>query len=183
MSDFAATVREFAVKAKENLDKDVRGITLALFSSVINLSPVGRPELWAANAENVRVRASYMDMAEALNADGSGKRKISTSNRALDKKFGKMKAPKGYVGGRFRGNWQTSVGEPITATIERIDPSGAASTADVIAHMGGAGKVTYMTNNLPYAERLEYEGWSKQAPAGMVRVSMARIDSIVSELK
>ena len=91
--------------------------------------------------------------------------------------------PDGYVGGRFRGNWQTSVAEPITTTIDRIDPSGAAATADVMTSMGGAGAITYMTNNLPYAERLEYEGWSKQAPAGFVRVSMARLDSIVSGLK
>lgn len=161
MSDFAATVRQFSVKAKENLDKDVRGITLALFSSVISLSPVGRPELWAANAENVRVRASYMDMAEALNADGSGKRKISTSNRALDKKFGKMKAPKGYVGGRFRANWNTSVSAPDETTTEDIDPTGAKATANVLAKMGGAGSVTFLCNALPYAERLEYEGWSK----------------------
>jgi hypothetical protein len=57
MSDFAATVREFAVKAKENMDKDVRAITLALFSSVINLSPVGRPELWASNRVAVEYNA------------------------------------------------------------------------------------------------------------------------------
>ena len=55
MSDFATSVAQFALKAKENMDKDVRGITLALFSSVINLSPVGRPELWAKN----RVAAEY----------------------------------------------------------------------------------------------------------------------------
>jgi hypothetical protein len=53
----------------------------------------------------------------------------------------------------------------------------------VLAKMGGAGSVTFLCNALPYAERLEYEGWSKQSPAGMVRVSMARIDAIVSELK
>jgi len=32
-----------------------------------------------------------------------------------------------------------------------------------------------LTNNLPYAERIEYEGWSDQAPAGVVRVSLARV--------
>lgn len=70
-------------------------------------------------------------------------------------------APIGYVGGRFRGNWQTSVAEPITNTIDRIDPTGAAAVADVVTNMGGAGTITYLTNNLPYAKRLEYEGWSK----------------------
>ena len=46
-----------------------------------------------------------------------------------------------------------------------------------------AGNVVYLTNNLPYAQRLEYEGWSKQAPAGMVRVNMARIADIMKESK
>lgn len=182
MGDFAATVAQFAIKAKENMDKDVRGITLALFSSVINLSPVGRPELWAANAENTRVRASYMDMAEALNADGSGKRKISTRNSALNKKFGKPKAPVGYVGGHFRGSWQVSVGSPILSDNDRIDPNGGPTKADAQANIGGAGTVTFMCSNTPYSERLEM-GWSKQAPAGCMRISMARIDSIVSEMK
>lgn len=57
MGDFAISVREFAIKAKADMDKDVRGITLALFSSVINLSPVGRPELWASNRIAVEYNA------------------------------------------------------------------------------------------------------------------------------
>ncbi|WP_162455859.1 hypothetical protein [Pseudoxanthomonas kalamensis] len=39
-----------------------------------------------------------------------------------------------------------------------------------------------MANNLPYANRIEYDGWSHtKAPAGMVRVSFARIRQIVSK--
>lgn len=89
--------------------------------------------------------------------------------------------PPGYVGGRFRGNWQTSTGSPETSQIPRIDPSGSSAIAEVFAKAGGLGTVTYLANNLPYAERLEYDGWSQQAPNGMVRVSFARIDSIVAK--
>jgi len=37
---------------------------------------------------------------------------------------------------------------------------------------------------LPYIERLEYEGWSAQAPSGMLRVSLAEFPRIVeNEIK
>ena len=42
-----------------------------------------------------------------------------------------------------------------------------------------AGGVEYITNNLPYAERLEY-GYSQQAPAGMVRVTAARFRELLA---
>jgi len=184
VSDFAASVREFSVKAKENMDRQVREITFALFSDVIRMSPVGNPELWASNAHNVSLRNTYTTFAEAFNADETpGKRRISTSRAALDKKFGKLAKPKGYVGGRFRANWNTSVTAPDETTTDAVDPSGESAIANVLAKMGGAGAVTFLTNGLPYGERLEYEGWSKQAPAGMVRIAMARVGSYVAELK
>lgn len=182
MGDFAATVAEFSLKAKENMDRQVREITFALFSDVIRMSPVGNPELWASNAHNVSLRNTYTTFATAFNEQGDGRR-ISTSRAALDKKFGKLTKPKGYVGGRFRANWNTSVSAPDETTTEAVDPTGAKATANVLAKMGGAGAVTYLTNGLPYGEMLEYHAHSKQAPAGFVRVSMARIDAIVSELK
>ncbi|WP_330210091.1 hypothetical protein [Pseudomonas sp. AM4(2022)] len=41
-------------------------------------------------------------------------------------------------------------------------------------------------NNLPYGPRLEYEGWSNQAPAGMVQITVTEfqmfINKAVSEL-
>ena len=43
----------------------------------------------------------------------------------------------------------------------------------------GAGKVIYLTNNLPYIYRLEFLGWSQQSPDGMARKNVARIQSIV----
>ena len=36
--------------------------------------------------------------------------------------------------------------------------------------------VVYLTNNLPYAARIEYDGWSHtKAPEGMVRKNVIRI--------
>lgn len=73
--------------------------------------------------------------------------------------------------GRFRNNWQTGIGSA---------PSGEANLADPLSR--GAAKVarlepfvlTTWVNNVPYAGRLE-NGWSKQAPAGMLRITAAEI--------
>jgi hypothetical protein len=84
------------------------------------------------------------------------------------------RAPVGYVGGTLRGNWQPSIGQPVSGTITRTDSSGAAVTSD-IAREGqrlNIGAVFYMTNNLPYAARIEFDGWSTQASAGMMRIEV-----------
>jgi hypothetical protein len=41
--------------------------------------------------------------------------------------------PPGYVGGRFKGNWQLTIDEPASGTLPDIDPSGAASKARMLA--------------------------------------------------
>jgi len=77
--------------------------------------------------------------------------------------------------GRFRNNWQFSIDAPATGK----DP-GAGNEAQLMnaANKLVAGNTFYMTNNLPYAERLEY-GWSKQAPQGMVRVTLGEYSQIL----
>jgi nitroimidazol reductase NimA-like FMN-containing flavoprotein (pyridoxamine 5'-phosphate oxidase superfamily) len=42
------------------------------------------------------------------------------------------------------------------------------------------GQTAYLVNNLPYAVPLEY-GHSKQAPGGMVRITLARFQQVVDE--
>lgn len=85
-------------------------------------------------------------------------------------------------GGRLKGAWQTTQRAPATAAIERFDKSGAKSTAEVAANMGGWGSVTYFTNLMPYAHRIEFDGWSSvKSPQGMVRVSFARIQRLVAQ--
>lgn len=83
--------------------------------------------------------------------------------------------------GRFRGNWQVGLNAPVTGQLQRLDKSGAvaiASGSTMIAK-ARAGGVIYLSNNLPYARRLEY-GWSKQAPAGMVRITLARFQTMLN---
>lgn len=82
--------------------------------------------------------------------------------------------------GRLRGNWQTTINSPATAATTRDDPSGAAALAEAMANLGSLADVVWFSNNLPYAERIEYEGWSRQAPEGMVRRHIAQWQRIVS---
>lgn len=92
--------------------------------------------------------------------------------------------------GRFRGNWQVGVEAAPVVELDRKDPQpyGSEPGTDVInsaqAAVGAIRPygVSFVVNNLPYAERLE-NGWSKQAPSGMVALTLQEIaDRIVEEL-
>lgn len=96
--------------------------------------------------------------------------------------------PKGYVGGRFRANWQYSFNNVVQGDLPDIDSSGNISVGRITsgAYTSPFIGKHYIVNNLPYAMRLE-TGWSKQAPAGMVTLTVMEFDSsiqsIVSTLK
>ncbi len=81
--------------------------------------------------------------------------------------------------GRARGNWQASLNAPIETATSTEDKGGGAALSAALASLGGLTDVVYFTNNLPYIEKLEYEGHSRQAPNGMFRLSIARWDEIV----
>jgi hypothetical protein len=80
--------------------------------------------------------------------------------------------------GRFRGNW--FVDQRLQT--ENTDKSGATTiakmTQDVLASKVGG--VTSFINTLPYSERLEF-GYSKQAPAGMLRLTAAEFGAVVDD--
>lgn len=93
----------------------------------------------------------------------------------------KGKPPAGYVGGRARANWAVSIGTSNHAVTDRIDKSGDATIergkATILAANSDA--PIYIMNSLPYIRPLEYEGHSKQAPAGMVRISVTEFQTFV----
>jgi hypothetical protein len=43
-----------------------------------------------------------------------------------------------------------------------------------------AGRVFYLANNVPYAQRIE-DGWSRQAPTGLVALTAMEFQNIVGE--
>ena len=85
--------------------------------------------------------------------------------------------------GRFRGNWQIAIGSVPEGTLELDDKTGTATIAKGAATALGinAGDTIYFANNLPYARRLE-EGYSQQAPNGMVALTIQEFQSIVSAI-
>lgn len=90
----------------------------------------------------------------------------------------------GYVGGRLRGGWQTAIGKSPRKQIERIDAGGGAVIAEmtgIVSNSKDADKV-YFVNRVPYASRIEYDGWSHtKAPQGMVRKNIRRIRALVKK--
>lgn len=91
--------------------------------------------------------------------------------------------------GRFRGNWQCGINSRPTGTVSNVDKTPAGSAGGIAdAHMAvkvltakGA-KEFWLVNNLPYAGVLEYgrangQPGSQQAPAGMVRISLAAFNA------
>lgn len=86
---------------------------------------------------------------------------------------------KGYIGGRFRSSWTLALTKPD----DSVSPEGQESypTPDMAAAVAtlmarDAYQVIWVSNNLPYAQRLE-EGWSRrQAPHGMMKVTLARLE-------
>lgn len=92
-------------------------------------------------------------------------------------------APPGYTGGQFRANWNLSISSMDTSTTTDKDPSGEAAIKRAQGRIEGyqLGDKVFITNSLPYAYRLEYEGWSRQAPQGMVRITALEFEQYVAE--
>lgn len=92
----------------------------------------------------------------------------------------KSKPPAGYVGGRLRANWVTTYGNPSFITRPGIDKTGDATIlkGQATIRRAPAGETIYILNSLPYAIPVEF-GHSSQAPAGMVRLTVAEFQSFV----
>lgn len=200
---FAEAIRAFAEQAEQALDATFREIVIEIGSSVIRMSPVGNPELWAANvahrakasqaADDYDFKVAVRNTLINLNQDNftkAGKlrkgvryaKPLTKAEREQNFAVNGLVAGQGYVGGRFRGNWQFSIDAPATGELDRIDRSGNETIAELKAQVAALtiGQTAYIVNNLPYAIPLEY-GHSTQAPGGMVRVTLARFKAIVDE--
>lgn len=97
--------------------------------------------------------------------------------------------------GQARFNWQASIGSPASGKLDGDDRtgSGAISKAASVT-VNASGSIFFLTNNMPYINKLEFGGYpspspsgktsggySTQAPAGMVRVTIREFQSIVTK--
>lgn len=152
---FALDLQKFAEKAQDKCDEAVGGIVFNIALDLDKLSPVGDPTQWTEEFKKV---------GKELGWYGDG-----------------------YVGGRFRGNWQLGIntmpsGETGIIDSGAKDGNGGVATGRIAAAIPdqATGNLFYISNNVPYARRLEY-GYSKQAPTGLVGLTVARFQQIVRE--
>lgn len=181
---FTLDLKAFVEKAKTNAETVIKKVSLDLTYSVIDRSPVGNPELWASNAMAVEYNneVKRVNAETRANSDNLTKAGRLKPGRLL-KDGMDLTSGKGYVGGRFRGNWQVSFDAPKTESIPLIDPRGVeakGAAATLIQSFDSEVGTIWLMNNLPYGPRLEYEAWSKQAPAGMVRISVTEFQTYVN---
>jgi len=90
--------------------------------------------------------------------------------------------------GRLRGNWQVGINTAPTGELEVDDKRGQRTITKARRTLESAKHVNdiYFVNNAPYAEVAEFGlwndgpkttgGYSKQAPSGMVRVTLTEFE-------
>ena len=172
---FLAAIQLFVDSSKQEMDEVVRRTGIKILGRLVDMSPVGQPEVWEVNqtasAYNTAVRehnATLRDDPTNLTKSGRLKRGLRVNDSMGIKK------PEGYVGGRFKNNWYVGFDSQPTQSNDTPDASGQGSTSRGLAvlEVFRVGQVSsiYFTNNLPYAQALE-NGHSGQAPGGMVGIT------------
>ena len=81
--------------------------------------------------------------------------------------------------GRFRSNFVAGIGTVNTDTSAAPGSDATGRTATTLQGWK-PGQTIFLTNSMPYARRLEF-GWSKQAPAGMVRLAVANYSQALAK--
>jgi len=173
---FTAAITAFVDQAKANQEAVVRAVGIRILNQLVMMSPVGNPELWGINQTAASYNQAVYDHNEAQRAVPSNLTKTGRLKKKARLVDGMdIKAPPGYTGGRFRGNWQVSFDAPTTKENGRIDKTGdltkAAGNYTLSLFKVGMRSI-YFCNNVPYAYPLEM-GHSTQAPGGMVRITAA----------
>ena len=84
--------------------------------------------------------------------------------------------------GRLRANWIPSINKQSNRTTKRTDKSGGLTITAInaVTGKGGVGDTLFLSNNLPYAQSIE-DGSSKQAPAGMVKITVTELQREVDK--
>ncbi|HEM8128335.1 hypothetical protein OKT23_18865 [Providencia rettgeri] len=188
---FMKSINLFVEKSQSNMEAVVKKTGVRILAQLVQMSPVGNPDLWKVNQTAVGYNQAVFEHNEALRKDPNN---LTLKNRQLKKRARvndsmDIKAPPGYTGGRFRGNWQVTFDVPADGETGRVDKSGNMTKA-VGNYMLEQFKVgmnaIYFTNNVPYAYRLEM-GHSKQAPNGMIAITAENVSKFfrdaIAEMK
>ncbi|CNH55472.1 hypothetical protein [Yersinia intermedia] len=173
-SSFMASINAFIEKGKRNQELVVQKAGIKILNRLVTMSPVGNPDLWATNNTAVSYNDAVFEHNEELKKDSANLTKTGRlKKRARVTDSMDVKAPAGYTGGRFRGNWQVGLDAQPDGETGRIDKSGNMTIAAgnyMLEQFKVGTKAIYFANNVPYAYRLEF-GHSSQAPNGMIRIT------------
>lgn len=169
---FLAAIQLFIDGSKQDIDEAVRRTGINILGRLVDMSPVGQPEIWQVNQTASAYNTAVREHNAALRDDPANLTKAGRLRRGLRVNDSMdIKKPEGYVGGRFKNNWYVGLDSQPTETNDTPDASGQGSNSRGLAvlEVFRVGQVNsiYFTNNLPYAQALE-NGHSNQAPGGMV---------------
>ena len=169
---FLAAIQLFVDGSKQEIEEAVRRTGIKILGRLVDMSPVGQPEIWQVNQTASAYNTAVREHNAALRDDPANLTKAGRLRRGLRVNDSMdIKKPEGYVGGRFKNNWYVGLDSQPTETHDTPDASGQGSNTRGLAvlEVFRVGQVNsiYFTNNLPYAQALE-NGHSNQAPGGMV---------------
>ncbi|HBL8821637.1 TPA: hypothetical protein LTW40_002320 [Enterobacter hormaechei] len=169
---FLAAIQLFVEGSKQEIEEAVRRTGIKILGRLVDMSPVGQPEIWQVNQTASAYNTAVREHNAALRDDPANLTKAGRLRRGLRVNDSMdIKKPEGYVGGRFKNNWYVGLDSQPTETNDTPDASGQGSNSRGLAvlEVFRVGQVNsiYFTNNLPYAQALE-NGHSNQAPGGMV---------------
>lgn len=169
---FLAAIQLFVDGSKQEIEEAVRRTGIKILGRLVDMSPVGQPEIWQVNQTASAYNTAVREHNAALRDDQANLTKAGRLRRGLRVNDSMdIKKPEGYVGGRFKNNWYVGLDSQPTETNDTPDASGQGSNSRGLAvlEVFRVGQVNsiYFTNNLPYAQALE-NGHSNQAPGGMV---------------
>ncbi|HHA1312060.1 TPA: hypothetical protein ACOEEU_000259 [Enterobacter kobei] len=169
---FLAAIQLFVDGSKQEIEETVRRTGIKILGRLVDMSPVGQPEIWQVNQTASAYNTAVREHNAALRDDPANLTKAGRLRRGLRVNDSMdIKKPEGYVGGRFKNNWYVGLDSQPTETNDTPDASGQGSNSRGLAvlEVFRVGQVNsiFFTNNLPYAPALE-NGHSNQAPGGMV---------------
>ena len=79
--------------------------------------------------------------------------------------------------GRAISNWRLDIDKVDLSTIDQIDETGQQAFNFTVGKLSKLKEfqVIWITNNLPYIDRIMNQGWSKQTPRGSIALTIAEV--------
>lgn len=208
--EFISKVSAWCGKSEQDLQAIVRVAVFKMLGQIVNMSPVGNPELWAVNKRQAtekkwiankrqiymssnafsyqlkngtrRLRKGVKKNLEHTKARyGNNTSAVGPRKHKIRRSGGEFYKPQGYRGGRFRANWQVGVGpRPTGWKNDIIGPAEVIAKGEAILQGFDGTQQTIWITNCVPYAVRLEYGHSKQAPQGMVRLTAQRFSSFVS---